>query len=283
MSPTNEADPSPKEIADQVAKNFFRVGSRKTLNRAAIQGFLIVVITSVALGMLRNYVRFGYVSNSHWATAIFLVGICTLGIIRLRFRETDTDRDPNRAVVRDLLIGAVMGAVYLPLRFYLRFGYVPGFGWGATIFLVTVCILAAIGLYFRQRTEYHSPVPLRGDWVDKIGAFWLVSCAFGPLLGWIITSVFPITLSTWRWLYMTRVFFAVALPVITALPMIRYLRGEVTFVALSLLVIITLLPIFSAVNVSRDLWAGPITRQVQSIHQPELYLRYTGKSLDIGR
>ena len=83
----------------------------------------------------------------------------------------------------------------IPLIFYLRFRRVGPLGWGTTVFFDTYCVLAAIGLYFRPRTEYHSPVALRGNWLDRVCAFWLVGCAFGPFFGWIVTTgVFPITL-----------------------------------------------------------------------------------------
>jgi hypothetical protein len=195
------------------------------------------------------------------------------------FFGVGTDKASQHRAIRQLLLGAVECAVLIPLLFYWRFGEVGGLGWGTTIFFVVYCLLAATGLYFWPRTEYHTPVRLRGDWADRVGAFWLISCAFGPFLGWIITSAFPITTASWRWLYALRVILAAGLPLITALPLTRYLRGKATWVALPLLVVITILPIWSAVNVSRDLWEGPIVRQVQSTDHSELYLQYTKQSL----
>ena len=197
------------------------------------------------------------------------------------FFGVDQDNRSRQSAIRQMLLGAAESAVLIPLLFYLRFGEVGPLGWGVTVFFVAYCLLSAIGLYFGPRSEYHTPVPLRGDWLDHIGAFWLVSCAFGPLLGWIVTSVLPITLDSWRWLYSLRIFLAAGLPLITALPLTRYVRGKAGWVALLLLVGVTLLPIWSAVSSSRDLWAGPIVRQVQSTGQVELYLRYTAQSLGI--
>ena len=62
----------------------------------------------------------------------------------------------------------------VPLIFYLdslRYGRaeVGPLGWGLTVFFVMYCLLTAIGLYFRPRTEFHSPVRLRGDWADRVG------------------------------------------------------------------------------------------------------------------
>jgi hypothetical protein len=190
-----------------------------------------------------------------------------------------TDEASNKNTIRQLLLGAIECAVLIPLLFYMRFGEVGGLGWGTTIFFVFYCLLAAISLYFRSRPEYHTPVRMRGDWLDHIGAFWLVACVFGPLFGWMLTSTLPLTIATWRGLYGLRVFLAIGLPLLTALPLTRYLRGKATLIALPILVVITMLPIWSVVNVSRDLWEGPIVRQIQSADAPELYLQHTDQSL----
>jgi len=190
------------------------------------------------------------------------------------------DEESRRLVIGQLLIGAVESAAIVPLLFYLRFRAVGPLGWGTTIFFVVYCLLAAVGLYFRPRTEYHSPVALRGGWADRIGAFWLVSCVFGPFFGWIVTTgVFPITLNSWQWLYGLRVFLAAGLPIITALPLTRYVRGKSTWIALPLLVCVTLLPVSSAMNVSLDLWEGPVVEQAQSNAQPQLSLKHTQRRL----
>ncbi len=193
------------------------------------------------------------------------------------------DDASRRRVIRQLLLSASGCAVLIPLIFELRFGEVTSIGWGTTIFFVAYCLLAAIGLYFQPRTQYHTPVRLRGDWLDRLGAFWLICCVFGPFLGWTVTAVFPLTVESWRGLYAARVFLAAGLPLLTAIPLTRYLRGRAVLVALPILVIVTLLPILSVVNVSRDLVHGPIVQQNPTTNQPELYLQYTEQSLTVQR
>jgi len=195
------------------------------------------------------------------------------------FFGVDSDEASQKKAIRQLLLGVVECAVLIPLLFYLRFGEVGGLGWGTTVFFVFYCLLAAIGLYFRSRSEYHTPVRLLGDWLDRIGAFWLVCCIFGPLLGWMITSALPLTVASWRGLYGIRVFLAIGLPLLTALPLTRYLRGKATLIALPILVVVTMLPIWSVVNVSRDLWEGPVVRHVLASDALELYLQNTDQSL----
>ncbi|MFZ2097364.1 MAG: hypothetical protein WAV05_12075 [Anaerolineales bacterium] len=199
------------------------------------------------------------------------------------FFGVTADKASRRQAIQRLILGAVASALFIPALFYLRFREVGGFGWGITIFFVVYCLLAAIGLYFQARPAYHSPVRLQGNWLDWLGAFWLISCAFGPLFGWMITSIFSITVDTWRWLYGLRLVMAAGFPLITSLPLIRYLRGKMILVALPILVIVTILPIWSTVNVSKDLWYGPILRQVQSTGQLELFLQYTSQSLGLVR
>lgn len=189
--------------------------------------------------------------------------------------------DPAERTVaaRRLLLWAVIYAVLLPALFYLRFGEVDGLGWGTTIFFVVYCLLAAAGLYFGPRREFHTPVRLRGDWLDRIGAFWLVACVFGPFFGYVVTAIFPLTPASWRWVYGVRFFLGGGLPAITCLPLVRYMRGKVILVGLPILVIVTMLAIWSVANVGRDLWAGPLVSHLPSSGQAVLYLQYTDQIL----
>lgn len=189
----------------------------------------------------------------------------------------------RRQTIRQLMIGTLICGLLVPLLFYLQFGEVGDLGWGATIFLVLCTLLSALGLYFQPRRQFHTDVPLQGDWLDRIGALWLVSCAFGPLLGWVITAFLPITEASWQWLYGLRAFFAAGLPIITALPLTRYVRGPSSWVALPILIGITAIAILSAVNVCRDLWEGPSVPQIQPNGRSEIYLRHTDKRLSNGR
>ncbi|HTP08833.1 MAG TPA: hypothetical protein VMP08_11325 [Anaerolineae bacterium] len=190
----------------------------------------------------------------------------------------EADRAARSRAAREMILSALAAAILIPALFYLRFRDVGPLGWGTTIFFVVYCLLAAIGLYFGPHAEYHARVPLRGDWLDRIGAFWLVACVFGPLFSWIILQVVPITLDSWRMVYSLCVILAVGLPLITALPLTRYARGKAALIALPLLIGITLLPIWSVVDVGRDLIAGPIVRQTSAGHA-ESYLSYTERSL----
>ena len=194
------------------------------------------------------------------------------------------DDASRQRTIRKCLISVIWFTLLIPAIFYLRFREVGPLGWGTTIFFDAFSLLSALGLYFQTRKEYHSPVPLQGDWLDRVGAFWLVACVFGPFFGWIVTTgIFPITLTSWHWLYGLRVFLAAGIPVLLALPLTRYVRGKSAWIALPLLVCITLLPVSSAMNVSRDLWEGPIVQEHSSNGRSELYLKHTERSLEVNR
>src|SRR5205085_9009844 len=96
---------------------------------------------------------------------------------------------------------------------------------------------------------------------DLVGAFWLAACAFGPFFGWLITAPeFPVTEDNWFWRYAARAVLSVGLPVLTALPLVVYVRGKFWYVALLLLVCVTSLSVWSGANTLRDLREGPAVK-----------------------
>ncbi len=99
----------------------------------------------------------------------------------------------------------------------------------------------------------------RHAWPDRLGAFWLMACAFGPLAGWFLTAAFELTTTNWIWLYTARVLCCVFLPLVTALPLVRYVRGKARLIALAILVVVTTLPILTGLAPLQDLWSGVST------------------------
>src|SRR6266498_63874 len=125
--------------------------------------------------------------------------------ILANYFKVSSIKGDNRELVKRFLLGALWSALLTPLLFYLKFGTVHWFSISFTIFLVVLCLLFALGLYFRNKTEYHTRVPMEGSIADRIGAFWLVACAFGPFFGWLITA-FPPSETSWKWQYLSRAF-----------------------------------------------------------------------------
>ena len=183
--------------------------------------------------------------------------------ILARYFQADASREDDSHLVRGYLLGAVEAAILVPLLFYWKFGKVSWFAIGFTIFLVVLNLLVALGFFLHNRTAFHTKVAPANRIADRIGGFWLLACAFGPLLGWFISAtVFPLTVGSWRWLYLARVFCAIVLPLITAVPLVRYARGKAALVALPLLLIITALPMLSCWWVIADLQDGPMVTNV---------------------
>jgi hypothetical protein len=180
----------------------------------------------------------------------------------------------DRAALQYLAAAAEVYFI-VPRLFEWRFGEIGPLGWGLTVFLTAYLFVTAVGLLFRPRKQFHTTVPPRGDWLDRVGAFWLVACTFGPLLGWALTAVAPLTPGSWRWLYAGRVMLAAGLPILTALPLLRYVRGKAAWVSLPLLIGVTLLPTWSVARVSLDLRDGVATAPAAGA-----FLRHTGERLE---
>jgi len=204
-------------------------------------------------------------------------------VARKFFRTEDDELSRERGIWQ-FLLGALECVFLIPALFYLRFGEIGPFGWSITVFFVVYCLLVAFSFYFGSRTEYHTTVQLKGGWADKIGAGWLIACVFGPFFGWVATTgTIPVTTGTWHWLYGARVFLAIVVPVVCALPLLRYVRGKAALIALPLLVVVTLLPVSTGVNSGRDLLEGPIRRPTGKDREAEIYLQHTQRVLEITR
>lgn len=175
--------------------------------------------------------------------------------------EEDTGK--NRRSVRAFLIGAAQAAVLIPVLFYLYFGEIDAFALSFTGFIVVLCLLVALGYWIPERTSQTQADAkvVRAGVFDRVGSFWLVACAFGPFFGWVVTAASALTEENWRWRYGVRALLCVGLPVVCALPLLRYVRGKYWHVALLLLLGVTALAAWSGLNTLLDLREGPtVTR-----------------------
>lgn len=180
----------------------------------------------------------------------------------------------NRRNVRTFLLAALQAAIVIPVLFYLKFGEINSFALSFTGFIVVLCLLIALGFSFpdtpaAQTREGRAASRWRSRPLDYVGAFWLLACAFGPFFGWAVAEGFTLTETSWRWRYVVRVVLAVALPILTALPLFRYVRGRYWHIALMLLLGVTALPVWSALNTIRDLREGPEVRRTNGFYDPK--------------
>jgi hypothetical protein len=182
-----------------------------------------------------------------------------------RASASDPEEDRKRAAA--FLKGAVWAAVGIPALFYLRFGVIDSFALSFTCFVVVLCLLSALSYSVRDRPELQTPVAPKSGLLDRVGGFWLVACAFGPLFGWLATApVVALTEKNWWWRYAARVVLCVGLPVLTALPLFFYVRGKGWPLMLLLLTGVTALPVWSGMNSLRDLREGPVVKRTTGFY-----------------
>jgi hypothetical protein len=167
----------------------------------------------------------------------------------------------NRRNVRAFLIAAAQAAVVIPALYYLRFGEINAFALSFTAFIVVLCLLVALGFSIPDKPDSQTRAAFKGGPLDYVGAFWLMACAFGPFFGWFSAAAFTLTEENWRWHYVVRVALSAGLPVLTALPLFRYVRGKYWHVALLLLLCVTSLAASSCLNTLLDLRDGPEVRR----------------------
>lgn len=142
----------------------------------------------------------------------------------------------------------LFSCVLVLLRFWLEFGELSPLAWGCAAFFAILTILIIIGLRFQNRPEVHTTVAARGDWIDKIGAWWLMACAFGALLGWVcgqMANGFP----RYRQIFLVaEIIFTIVLPFVTMLPNVRYVSRNAAYIQVPLLVLITVLPVLVGID-----------------------------------
>jgi hypothetical protein len=177
------------------------------------------------------------------------------------------DPRANRRSARAFLIAAAHAAVIIPLLAYLQFGEVSVFILSFTGSMVVLCLLVALGYSVQDNPVRPSAGAGKLGLSARVGAFWLVTCAFGPFFGWlVVTPQVPLTEGNWWWRYAARAALSVGLPVLTALPLLPYVRGKYWHVALLLLVGVTALPVWSGVNTLLDLREGPAAVEATGLY-----------------
>jgi len=129
------------------------------------------------------------------------------------------------------------------LIFYLEFGELPAFAFGFATFLVVLQILMIIGIRFAGRTEVHVSGRARGSAGNRLGAFWLVACAFGAFLGWVAGSLAANYPQYQLPLLAVKVMLTIVVPVTTMLPNVFYIQKKAAYIQVPILVGVTLLPV----------------------------------------
>ena len=154
----------------------------------------------------------------------------------------------------------IAGAV--PGIFWLRFGTVDGFALGLTAFLL---MLGAVIEFVPRASAVatpEGPVKVTPGRFDRLGVVWVLAIPFAPFLSWVLTNAFDVDASNWRELLGTRAALCVVLPLVTVLPLVRYVRRGTAGVSIAVLVVGTGFPVAAGAGSAFDVIAGPAWQDV---------------------
>jgi len=116
-----------------------------------------------------------------------------------------------------------------------------GFAIGLTAFL----LLIVFGLRFipalnkKYGAEQEKLKVKRGAF-DWLGAVWLLAIPFAPFLMWVVDSLTVITTQNWKIILGIKAGLCVLIPVVSLLPLIKYVRGKAVPYAVLILTIGTI-------------------------------------------
>ncbi len=175
-------------------------------------------------------------------------------------------------------------AVLIPAAFWLKFRRVDAFALGFTAFLlllaVSVRFLPALGDRYSDDQARH---PVTPGAFDLLGVIWLLSIPLAPLVIWLIGSLTVVTNNNWQAILGSKAIVGVAVPIICVLPLLRYIRGDAAPVAILILAIGTLFPVFFGLTSLQDLRIGPQreTVVITRVQRVVAYTRRTSVETDI--
>jgi len=153
--------------------------------------------------------------------------------------------------------GALAIALGVPALFWLRFGTVNGYAFACTGFL----LLLVFGIEFipqlnQKYGQELSGLEIEPRWYDRLGVVWLLAIPFAPLIGWAEQSYVELAPGNYRWVLGARAFVCVVVPLVTVLPLLRYVRGRASAYALLILFLGTAFPISTGYAAAVDFVTG---------------------------
>ena len=170
--------------------------------------------------------------------------------------HTRTAPKPSKPLtVVGLIRSLLLIAVVIPGIFWLMFDR-TALGYGAAF--AGFLMLLATAVWFSDRIPADATVAapkLKRSRFDWLGAVWLLSIPFGPLLGWLATE--QLAAGNWQLMAGIRAFLCIGLPLIGVLPLLRSVRGKYALVASAILLVGTAFPVLMALGATYDLMRGP--------------------------
>lgn len=174
--------------------------------------------------------------------------------------------DPNAPKKLAFWPGALAIALGVPALFWLRFGTVNGYALAVTAFL----LLLVLGIEFIPRLNQKyggelSELKVEPKWYDKLGVVWLLAIPFAPFFGWAQQALAELGPNNYRAILGVRAFLTVVVPVVTMLPLLRYVRGRASAYALLILFTGTAFPISTGYVAAADFVTGAVWQTIEIV------------------
>lgn len=161
---------------------------------------------------------------------------------------------PLWVMLPQLLQSIVISVGIILIVFWFTFGELSLFAFGFAAFLAVMQVLMVVGFRLQNRSDDQVAAPDKLSKLDMIGGCWLVACAFGAFFAWICGSLAPGFPGISSALYIAAAVLSIGLPVLTALPNLRYIGGKATYIQVPLIVIVTMLPVIEGCYYLRRIW-----------------------------
>ena len=183
--------------------------------------------------------------------------------LEVAFRdERPSSRAPTTFVPADkgrFLPGLLLVALTLPALFVMILGE-ESLEYGIAFTALWILVLLLIRYTESVPTEEKKPVAYTPSRFDFLGAIWLLSIPFGPLIGWTATE--QLTAGNWQIVAGTRAFLCVLLPMICVLPLLRFIRGRHAVACVIILSVGTAFPMLTGLGSAFDVVYGPVWQDV---------------------
>jgi len=153
--------------------------------------------------------------------------------------------------------GVLAIALGVPALFWLRFGMVNGYAVACTAFL----LLLVFGIEFIPQLNQKygrelNELKVEPRWFDRLGVVWLLAIPLSPFLGWAEQSFVDLAPGNYRFVLGVRALLCVVVPLVTVVPLLRYVRGRASAYALLILFLGTAFPISTGYAAAADFVTG---------------------------
>ncbi len=176
---------------------------------------------------------------------------------------TPSDAAPARPKPWSLPVAIAMTALFIPGLFWYKFGRVDGYAVAAAAFLIILQLGLHFGLKRSAQFAHEKPPPYTPGPFDFLVVVWVVSIPISPFVGWALTNFIDLGVANWRVWLGVRAVLCVVLPIISVLPLLRFLRRPHVGFMLAFLGVGTAFPVVTGIGSAIDVVRGPRWENVE--------------------